>query len=128
MMLDETPATHAPRSQPADGAQSEDAVTLIDKLLAEQRQLTAVEQFSRTHDACEVRGRRYERLMPASAPASGQQYAFEVDLDKCSGCKACVTACHSLNGLDDGEAWREVGELISDDWRRPARQVVTTAC
>jgi Fe-S-cluster-containing dehydrogenase component/DMSO reductase anchor subunit len=51
-----------------------------------------------------------------------------VDLDKCSGCKACVTACHSLNGLDDGEAWRETGLLVSDDWRNPFQQIVTTAC
>ena len=42
-------------------------------------------------------------------PGPGQQYAFEVDLDACTGCKACVTACHSLNGLDEGESWRRVG-------------------
>src|SRR4030095_7765056 len=56
------------------------------------------------------------------------QYAFEVDLDQCSGCKACVTACHSLNGLDDDETWRSVGRLTSTDWRSPLHQVVTTAC
>ena len=37
------------------------------------------------------------------------QYAFDVDLDSCSGCKACVSACHSLNGLDEDETWRDVG-------------------
>lgn len=102
--------------------------TLLDDLLAEQRELTAVEDFSRAHDSHEVRGRRYEKLLPASAPAPGQQYAFEVDLDKCSGCKACVTACHSLNGLDDEETWRSVGQLISADWRAPFKQTITTAC
>ena len=102
--------------------------TLIDDLLAEQRQLTAVEKFSRAHDRHEVATPSYRDLIPLSAPAPGHQYAFEVDLDRCSGCKACVTACHSLNGLDDGETWREVGQLISDDWRRPMQQVVTTAC
>lgn len=102
--------------------------TLIDSLLAEQRQLTAVEEFSRAHDRHELREPHYQKLLPVTAPQPGQQLAFEVDLDKCSGCKACVTACHSLNGLDDGEAWREVGTLVSDDWRRPARHTVTTAC
>ena len=102
--------------------------TLIDDLLAEQRELTAVEIFARAHDADEVRGRRYEKLLPASAPAPGQQYAFEVNLDTCSGCKACVTACHSMNGLDEDETWRSVGALVSADVRAPLKQIVTTAC
>jgi len=128
MTFDEKPATPTPRSRSANGVKAGEASTLIDALLAEQRQLTAVEEFSRSHDAHEARGQRYKKLLPASAPAPGQQYAFEVDLDKCSGCKACVTACHSLNGLDDDETWRSVGQLISGDWRTPAKQVVTTAC
>src|SRR5688572_10768243 len=123
MIFDEpTPASRT------TGVESRSAATLIDDLLAEQRQLTAVEKFSRAHDACEVRTHRYRDLLPASAPVPGTQFAFEVDLDKCSGCKACVTACHSLNGLDEGEAWRETGLLVSDDWRNPFQQVVTTAC
>jgi formate dehydrogenase iron-sulfur subunit len=102
--------------------------TLIDDLIGEQRRLTAVEEFSRAHDRHEIGSPRYRNLMPVSPPGAGQQYAFEVDLDQCSGCKACVTACHSLNGLDDGESWREVGQLVSDDWRQPFQAVVTTAC
>ena len=110
--------------------------TLIDDLLAEQQELTAVERFSRAHDAHEVRNRIYRDLLPATPPAPGQQYAFEVDLDKCSGCKACVSACHSMNGLDDDETWRGVGMLVgdpADDFRarRGAaafQQHVTTAC
>ncbi|HEY6168905.1 MAG TPA: DmsC/YnfH family molybdoenzyme membrane anchor subunit [Verrucomicrobiae bacterium] len=103
---------------------------LIDALIAEQSRLTAVEQFARRHERGELpaHARQYRDLMPASAPAPGQQYAFEVDLDQCSGCKACVTACHSLNGLDDDEAWREVGALVSTDWRQPLQKTVTTAC
>ena len=66
--------------------------------------------------------------MPASPPGPGQQYAFEVMLDQCSGCKACVTACHSLNGLDPAETWREVGLLLSNDHRQPFQQTITTAC
>jgi Fe-S-cluster-containing dehydrogenase component/DMSO reductase anchor subunit len=105
-----------------------DSRTLIENLLAEQRELTAVELFSRAHDAHTVRGRRYENLLPASGPAPGQQYAFEVSLDRCSGCKACVTACHALNGLDEDETWRSVGLLVSADVRTPLTQTITTAC
>ena len=118
----------APTPRPAAEPEANAARTLIDDLLAEQSELTAVELFCRAHDADEVRGRRYEHLLPAVAPAPGQQYAFEVDLDKCSGCKACVTACHSLNGLDDGETWRSVGVLVSAAVRAPLKQIVTTAC
>ncbi len=72
-------------------------------------------------------------LLPLTPPGAGEQYAFEVALDKCSGCKACVTACHSLNGLDETETWRDVGLLVSPPakpWRQASaiQQVVTTAC
>src|SRR3954468_1935639 len=99
----------------------DDNRTLVDALLAEQQQITAVERFAQAHERGDFseREKNYRRLLPATAPAAGQQYAFEVDLDKCSGCKACVTACHSLNGLDDEETWRSVGLLFSDDWRAP---------
>ncbi len=112
------------------------ARTLIDDLLAEQQELTAVEKFSRTHDGHAVRGQLYRDLLPATPPAPGQQYAFEVNLDQCSGCKACVSACHSLNGLDDDETWRGVGLLIdapnAHDAKRKVQQGfqqnITTAC
>ncbi len=108
----------------------DDPRTLVDELLAEQRQLTAVDRFSQRHETGNLLGAlaRYRELIPATAPAPGQQYAFEVDLDKCSGCKACVSACHSLNGLDEGEMWRDVGLLKSEDWRHPYQQTITTAC
>jgi formate dehydrogenase iron-sulfur subunit len=72
--------------------------------------------------------RYYRDLLPATAPGPGQQYAFEVDLDCCSGCKACVAACHSLNGLDVRETWRDVGLLVGGTSASPVRQHVTTAC
>ena len=117
-------ATESALAVPGSGP----ARTLIDALLVEQRQLTAVEEFARAHERHEITQSRYRALIPAAAPAPGQQYAFEVDLDQCSGCKACVTACHSLNGLDDEETWRSVGRLTSTDWRAPLQQVVTTTC
>src|SRR5437773_697746 len=117
-----------PSGQSSDKPDASEPRTLIDELLAEQRELTAVETFSRAHDAHAIAAPRYRDLLPLTAPAPGQQYAFEVDLDKCSGCKACVTACHSLNGLDEDETWRSVGQLASTDWRAPLKQTVTTAC
>jgi formate dehydrogenase iron-sulfur subunit len=102
--------------------------TLLDQVIADQGQLTAVAAFAQAHDLGAIKTRHYRDLIPLSLPTPGQQFAFEVDLDRCSGCKACVAACHSLNGLDEHESWREVGTLISSDWRRPFRQTVTTAC
>jgi Fe-S-cluster-containing dehydrogenase component/DMSO reductase anchor subunit len=109
---------------------------LIDDLLAEQQELTAVERFSRAHDSHQARHGMYRDLLPATPPAPGEQYAFEVNLDQCSGCKACVSACHSLNGLDENETWRSVGLLMDvadpHDARRRAQrgfqQHITTAC
>ncbi|MGH7213458.1 MAG: DmsC/YnfH family molybdoenzyme membrane anchor subunit [Tepidisphaeraceae bacterium] len=108
-------------------------LSLIDAYLAQQRELTAVEEFARHHDqpdhpAQPAQARYYRDLIPVSAPGQGQQYAFEVDLDACSGCKACVTACHSLNGLDDDETWRDVGLLMGGDVALPVLQHVTSAC
>ena len=104
--------------------------SLLFALLAAQADLTAVEQFARRHDAAEIpeTARRYRELIPRSLPGAGQQYAFEVDLDLCTGCKACVTGCHSLNGLDDGEVWRTVGLLHGGGPGRPSLQTVTTSC
>ena len=104
--------------------------SLLERLLGEQQELTAVEQFARTYDRQNVpaAAKRYQQLMPAAPPGKGQQYAFEVDLDRCSGCKACVTACHNLNGLDEREAWRDVGLLVGGTSALPVLQHVTTAC
>ena len=107
-----------------------EALLSLDLLLSEQHDVTAVERFARRHDADELppEVRRYRELIPRALPAAGQQYAFEVDLDACTGCKACVTGCHNLNGLDDGEVWRTVGLLHGGTAQAPAQQTVTTAC
>ena len=106
----------------------EEPVTLVDELLAEQRKLTAVERFSRHHDESSARESIYRALMPVRAPRPGEQYAFEVNLDACSSCKACVAACHSLNGLEENETWRGVGLLHGVVGGEAFQQTVTTAC
>lgn len=104
--------------------------TLIDELLAEQQRLTAVERFALRHERHNLpaQARLYRELLPTRAPRQGEQYAFAVDLDACSGCKACVTACHNLNGLDEEETWRSVGLLHGGTDQEPFQQTVTTTC
>lgn len=103
---------------------------LLADLLDEQNRLTAVDRFAARFEQGLVppAARTYQDLIPLTAPAPGEQYAFAVDLDKCSGCKACVAACHALNGLDEAETWRRVGLLVNHDWRAPLQQTATTAC
>lgn len=107
-----------------------DTRTLIDELLAEQQRLTAVDQFARAHvrPSPPAQAKYYRNLIPLAKPRAGEQYAFLVDLDKCSSCKACVAACHSLNGLDENEMWRSVGFLHGERDAKPFQQTVTTAC
>jgi Fe-S-cluster-containing dehydrogenase component/DMSO reductase anchor subunit len=101
--------------------------------------VSAVDRFSEWHlqehsgngplaHAIRFDSPRYRSLLPATPPTTGQQYAFEVDLDRCSGCKACVVACHALNGLDEHETWRDVGLLIGGSRTAPVMQHVTAAC
>ncbi|MFP6655210.1 MAG: 4Fe-4S dicluster domain-containing protein [Myxococcota bacterium] len=104
-------------------------LSLVDQLLAEQQALSAVEVFSRRQDEG-IMGpdrKRYEERISfdASALRPGQQLAFQVDLDACTGCKACVTACHSMNGLAEEETWREVGLAVGEGG---VQQTLTTAC
>ncbi|MDX2471215.1 MAG: dimethyl sulfoxide reductase anchor subunit [SAR324 cluster bacterium] len=56
----------------------------------------------------------------------GEQYAFEVDLSICTGCKGCVTACQNLNGLTPAESWRTVGVVESKSG--DISQTITTSC
>lgn len=103
---------------------------LLADLLREQQDLTAVERFSQFHEH-ETHARQamfYRELIPLTQPSDGEQYAFNVDMDACSGCKACVTACHSLNGLEEEETWRDVGLMTGGSLELPVLQHVTTAC
>ena len=94
-----------------------------DAYLTAQADLTAVERFAQRHEAGALpqQARYYRDLIPLAQPAPGEQFRFAVDLDACTGCKSCVTACHSLNGLDEDESWRRV--VVRDD-----RSTVTSAC
>lgn len=105
-------------------------VLSVNRLLETQKSLTAVERFAREHDEGELpaQARYYKDLIPLSKPGPGEQYSFEVDLDKCTGCKACVSACHTLNGLDTNELWRTVGLLHGGTTDMPTQQTVTTSC
>lgn len=100
-------------------------VTLIDQLLAEQGTLqTPVAQAADFIDRAPHLAENFKTLIPLTKPAEGEQYAFQVELDRCTGCKACVSACHSLNGLDEEETWRDVGNYVGSG----ISQTVTTAC
>jgi formate dehydrogenase iron-sulfur subunit len=107
-----------------------DPGNLIDQLLAEQKQLqTPVARFSEVHHKRKPDlADHYRSLIPLTKPSVGEQYAFEVSLDRCTGCKACVSACHSLNGLDDHEVWRDTGTLLGGVDAPGWQQTVTTAC
>ncbi|MDZ4742802.1 MAG: DmsC/YnfH family molybdoenzyme membrane anchor subunit [Verrucomicrobiota bacterium] len=103
---------------------------LLQNLLIEQRSLTAVEEFAQQHADIHhpLQAKYYQNLIPVNLPQSGEQFAFEVDLDRCSSCKACVSACHSLNGLGDDEIWRSVGVLHPAVNAGQGQVTVTTAC
>ncbi len=110
-------------------APPESGPLLLAALLAEQGRLaTPAARFAHAHDATPGLAGVYRDLIPLAAPAPGEQYAFEVDLDACTGCKACVAACHALNGLDDDETWRDVGLILGAADGRPYQQTVTSAC
>jgi len=105
--------------------------SFLDELLADQQRLqTPVAHFSSlNHSALRTpQSAIHSDLIPLTAPAPGEQYAFEVDLDACSGCKACVAGCHSLNGLDEEETWRDVGLVLGGDAAHPFQQTITSAC
>lgn len=114
----------------AEGKILVDKQDLLAILLQEQQEMTVVSDFAQKHANHEIplQQKYYESLIPLSKPGEGQQYAFKVNLDSCTGCKACVTACHNLNGLDENETWRSVGLLRGGNKEEAKQQHVTTAC
>ncbi len=118
-----------PPPDKAPAPPSGDLRTLIDELVAEQGKLrTPVACFSEYHNRQPDLADHYRNLIPLSRPGPGEQYAFEVALDRCTGCKACVSACHNLNGLDESEAWRDTGTLVGGKVAPGWQQTITTAC
>ncbi|WP_052574141.1 DmsC/YnfH family molybdoenzyme membrane anchor subunit [Haloferula sp. BvORR071] len=118
------PASRKPATAP-----TAEVRTLIDDLIAEQKTLqTPIARYSDYHDSEPDLAPHYRTLIPLTKPGDGEQYAFEVSLDRCTGCKACVSACHSLNGLDDEEAWRDTGVIRSGRNTPGWQQTITTAC
>ncbi|MBI2119176.1 MAG: dimethyl sulfoxide reductase anchor subunit [Elusimicrobia bacterium] len=115
---------------PQKQKQSLETSSLLQDLLKQQNDLTAVERFSKSKEAGALpdQAKYYQDLIPLSTPDKGEQYGFEVDLDACTGCKACVSACHNLNGLDEKETWRSVGHLTGGSEKNPKIFTVTTAC
>ncbi len=103
-------------------------LNVIQETLRTQSDLTAVERFARLHEQGGVSESLYEAQIPLTKPQAGQQYGFQVDLDACTGCKACVVGCNKLNGLDHDEAWRAVGVIHGGSTDAPIQQTVTTAC
>ncbi len=119
----------APNKPPRDSTASSLDAYLAELLSEQGRLMTPAVRASEAHDAQteQFRGALYRDLIPLSAPGPGERYAFEVDLDACSGCKACVAACHSLNGLDETESFRDVG-LVTSACGAPFQQTITSAC
>lgn len=46
------------------------------------------------------------------------QYAFFVDSNACSGCKACQVACQDAHDIRAGLHWRRVIEVQAGGWRQ----------
>jgi formate dehydrogenase iron-sulfur subunit len=101
----------------------------VSELLREQQDTSLQSAVTLFAERKESGTGKYESLIPLSRPGPGEQYRFEVDLDACTGCKSCVTACHTMNGLDSQETWRKVGTLEqTQSGFLPFSQTVTSSC
>ncbi len=110
--------------------QEQDLGSLLVRLLNAQAEPTLVDQLAQYQEEDPTReGGVYEASITAlNSLGPGKQLAFRVDLDECTGCKACVTACHNLNGLAPAETWRDVGSVVAMGQQTSDHQTVTTAC
>ena len=91
--------------------------SLLDALLFEQQQPTALDRFGRLLEtgALPVQARYYQSLIPATAPEAGEQYAFEVDLDAAG--RAAVIAALAMHesfrsGGDSAAVAEPVGAVV----------------
>lgn len=53
-----------------------------------------------------------------------KQLAFSVDINKCSGCKACQVACKDKSNLPIGVRWRRVFQYEGGEWLNQNGQMV----
>ncbi len=51
--------------------------------------------------------------------------AFYIDIDKCTGCKTCITACMDKNDLPVSVLFRRVTEYTGGEWVRDANGAYT---
>ncbi len=53
-----------------------------------------------------------------------KQLAFYVDINKCSGCKACQVACKDKSNLPIGVRWRRVFQYEGGEWINQNGQMI----
>lgn len=53
-----------------------------------------------------------------------KQLAFYVDINKCSGCKACQVACKDKSNLPVGVRWRRVFQYEGGEWINQNGQMI----
>lgn len=53
-----------------------------------------------------------------------KQLAFYVDINKCTGCKACQVACKDKSSLPVGVRWRRVFQYEGGEWVKQNGQMV----
>lgn len=53
-----------------------------------------------------------------------KQLAFSIDLNKCSGCKACQVACKDKSNLPIGVRWRRVFQYEGGEWLNQNGQMI----
>lgn len=52
------------------------------------------------------------------------QLGFYVDMNRCTGCKACQISCKTVNELPLGVVWRRVAEVAGGEWVQDGDQFV----
>lgn len=55
---------------------------------------------------------------------ANKQLGFHINLQNCSGCKACQIACRDRNNSNVGVLWRRVYEISGGDWQTDGNALV----
>ncbi len=55
---------------------------------------------------------------------ANKQLGFHVNLQNCSGCKACQIACRDRNNSNVGVLWRRVYEISGGEWHQDGNALV----